>query len=142
MCTRRRHESYLGPDASCGPNALGSLSADSRCYAFDSRANGYAPGEGIRMLVLKHIDGSLGDGDPARAVNRGTGLNQEDKTRPTMHPTWRYTNNDAQLAALDSKDTQLAELHGAGMKASDSTEMRLLLEQFLTISEAPSITAL
>lgn len=46
------------------------------------------------------------------------------------------------LAALDSKDTQLAELHGAGMKASDSTEMRLLLEQFLTISGAPSITAL
>lgn len=49
------------------------------------------------MLVLKHIDGSLGDGDPAGAVNRGTGLNQEDKTRPTMHPTWRYTNNDAQV---------------------------------------------
>ncbi|KAI0453135.1 hypothetical protein F5B21DRAFT_505692 [Xylaria acuta] len=117
----------LGPDVSCGLNALGFLSPDSRCYAFDSRANGYARGEGICMLVVKHIDDAIRDGDPIRAVIRGTGLNQDGKTAGIVLP-----DGDAQvdlirqtyeLAGLDPADTQYAELHGTGTKAGDPTEM-------------------
>ncbi|KAI1420233.1 hypothetical protein F5Y12DRAFT_719784 [Xylaria sp. FL1777] len=117
----------LGPDVSCGLNALGFLSPDSRCYAFDSRANGYARGEGICMLVVKHIDDAIRDGDPIRAVIRATGLNQDGKTAGIVLP-----DGDAQmdlirqtyeLAGLDFADTQYAELHGTGTKAGDPTEM-------------------
>ena len=69
----------LDPDDPCGLNALGFLSPDGRCYAFDSRANGYVRGDGICMLVLKHIDDAIRDGDPIRAVIRATGLNQDGK---------------------------------------------------------------
>ncbi|KAI0550654.1 hypothetical protein F4679DRAFT_594564 [Xylaria curta] len=117
----------LGPDVSCGLNALGFLSPDSRCYAFDSRANGYARGEGICMLVVKHIDDAIRDGDPIRAVIRGTGINQDGKTAGIVLP-----DQDAQvdlirqtyeLAGLNPADTQYAELHGTGTKAGDPTEM-------------------
>ncbi|KAH8164718.1 hypothetical protein CIB48_g3560 [Xylaria polymorpha] len=117
----------LGPDVSCGLNALGFLSPDSRCFAFDSRANGYARGEGICMLVVKHIDDAIRDGDPIRAVIRGTGINQDGKTAGIVLP-----DGDAQmdlirqtyeLAGLNPVDTQYAELHGTGTKAGDPTEM-------------------
>ena len=69
----------LDPDDPCSLNALGFLSPDGRCYAFDSRANGYARGDGICMLVLKHMDDAIRDCDPIRAVIRATGLSQDGK---------------------------------------------------------------
>ena len=74
----------LAPDDPCGLNALGFLSPDSRCYAFDSRANGYARGDGLCMLVVKHIDDAIRDGDPIRAVIRATGLNQDGRVLMTV----------------------------------------------------------
>jgi acyl transferase domain-containing protein len=67
----------LDPDDCCSLSALGFLSPDSRCFAFDSRANGYARGDGICMLVVKHIDDAIRDGDPIRAVIRGSGINSD-----------------------------------------------------------------
>ena len=50
------------------------LSADSRCYSFDSRANGYARGEGFGVVVLKRLSDAIRDGDTIRAV---VGSNQD-----------------------------------------------------------------
>ncbi|KAI1288683.1 hypothetical protein F5Y03DRAFT_80798 [Xylaria venustula] len=133
----------LGPEVSCGLNALSFLSPDSRCYAFDSRANGYARGEAICMLVVKHIDDAIRDGDPIRAVIRGTGLNQDGKTAGIVLP-----DGDAQmdlirqtyeLAGLNPADTQYAELHGTGTKAGDPTEMTAIAR---TIAHGPRSSTL
>ncbi|KAI0199219.1 hypothetical protein F4808DRAFT_217616 [Astrocystis sublimbata] len=117
----------LGPEVSCGLNALSFLSPDSRCYAFDSRANGYARGEAICMLVVKHIDDAIRDGDPIRAVIRGSGLNQDGKTAGIVLPDGDAQMNlirqTYELAGLNPADTQYAELHGTGTKAGDPTEM-------------------
>lgn len=67
----------LDADDHCALNALGFLSPDSRCFSFDSKANGYARGEGVGIIVLKHIDDAIRDGDRIRAVIRGTGLNSD-----------------------------------------------------------------
>lgn len=67
----------LDPDDQCGLNALGFFSPAGRCFSFDSRASGYARGEGVAVLVLKHIDDAIRDGDPIRAVIRGSGLNSD-----------------------------------------------------------------
>ncbi|KAI1273287.1 hypothetical protein F5Y07DRAFT_391401 [Xylaria sp. FL0933] len=77
--------------------------------------------------TLKHIEDAIRDGDPIRAVIRGTGMNQDGKTAGIVLP-----DGDAQmslirqtyeLAGLDPADTQYAELHGTGTKAGDPTEM-------------------
>lgn len=49
------------------------LSRESRCWSFDQRANGYARGEGIAMLVVKRLPDAIQDGDTIRAVIRNTG---------------------------------------------------------------------
>lgn len=38
---------------------------------------------GVAMIVLKHVDDALRDGDPIRAVIRGTGLNSDGRVRTT-----------------------------------------------------------
>lgn len=56
------------------------LSPDGRCYTFDSRANGYARGEGVGVVFIKPLANAIRDGDTIRAVIRNTGVNQDGKT--------------------------------------------------------------
>jgi len=117
----------LDPDDPTQLNQMGFLSPDGRCFAFDSRANGYARGEGICMMVVKHIDDAIRDGDPIRAVIRATGLNQDGKTAgivlPHQDAQMELIKNTYELAGLDPADTQYVEFHGTGTKAGDPTEM-------------------
>ena len=52
---------------------LGLLSPDGICYSFDARANGYARGEGIGVIVVKLLSKAIRDGDTIRALVRATG---------------------------------------------------------------------
>lgn len=60
--------------------ALNFLSPDGKCFAFDSRANGYGRGEGIGFVVLKKLSDAVRDNDTIRAVIRGTHVNQDGLT--------------------------------------------------------------
>ncbi|KAB8264716.1 hypothetical protein BDV32DRAFT_145394 [Aspergillus pseudonomiae] len=131
----------LEPDDYCGLNALGFLSPNSRCFSFDSRADGYARGEGVAMIVLKHIDDALRDGDPIRAVIRGTGLNSDGRTAgitlPSAEAQARLIVNTYRMANLDPADTQYVELHGTGTKAGDSAEVRAISHTIATARSQP-----
>ena len=53
----------------------GVLSPTSQCHTFDESADGYGRGEGVGALYLKKLSNALRDGDPVRAVVRGTAVN-------------------------------------------------------------------
>ena len=85
----------LSPFTMTGVSAMHFLSPDSRCYSFDERANGYGRGEGIGVLVLKHVEDAIRDGDTIRAVIRGTAVNHAQwlaATRPKIQGTWNLHN--------------------------------------------------
>jgi len=44
-------------------STLGFLSPDGISYSFDSRANGYAKGEGAAVVVLKRLSDAIRDND-------------------------------------------------------------------------------
>lgn len=54
---------------------MGALSPTSRCHTFGESADGYARGEGIAALYIKRLRDAIRDGDPIRAVIRGTAIN-------------------------------------------------------------------
>ncbi|KAK4153322.1 hypothetical protein C8A00DRAFT_33947 [Chaetomidium leptoderma] len=116
----------LSPDIQIGMTNLHFLSPDSTCYTFDSRANGYARGEGMAALVLKPLKDALRDGDTVRAVIRGTAVNSNGKTPGITMPS-----RDAQVsliraayaqAGCDPAVTGYFEAHGTGTPAGDPIE--------------------
>jgi acyl transferase domain-containing protein len=60
--------------------ALNFLSADGKCFTFDSRANGYGRGEGVGVVILKRLSDALRDNDTIRSVIRGSSVNQDGRT--------------------------------------------------------------
>src|SRR5438105_9707048 len=70
------------------------LSRRGRCFAFDERADGYVRGEGGGVVLLKPLAQAVADGDPIRAVIRGTGVNSDGRTIGLSMPS------DAAQAAL------------------------------------------
>nr|ADA79525.1 polyketide synthase [Delitschia winteri] len=113
------------------------LSHEGRCYTFDSRANGYARGDGVGVLFLKPLKDALEAGDTIRAVIRGTGSNQDGKTPGITMPNGlsqealiRHVYNQAGLNPLN---TSYVECHGTGTQAGDTTETGALARSLCLI---------
>ncbi|KAI6502246.1 Type I Iterative PKS [Pyricularia oryzae] len=103
------------------------LSPEGISHSFDSRANGYARGEGIACLVVKRLSDAVRDGDNIRAVIRATGANADGRTPSITTPS-----ADAQAdlirrtyaaAGLDLAGTQYFEAHGTGTLLGDPIEV-------------------
>ena len=55
----------LAPEELISINRLGMLAADGFCKTFDSRADGFVPGEGCGIAVLKRLSDALGTAIPS-----------------------------------------------------------------------------
>ncbi|HEX6442119.1 MAG TPA: SDR family NAD(P)-dependent oxidoreductase, partial [Stellaceae bacterium] len=116
----------LAPYPFIGFSRASMLSQRGRCFAFDERADGYVRGEGGAAMILKPLRQALADGDPIRAVIRGTGTNSDGRTIGLSLPS------DAAQAALirsvheqagvNPNDLAFFEMHGTGTPAGDPIE--------------------
>ncbi|GAA1934699.1 hypothetical protein GCM10009738_03230 [Kitasatospora viridis] len=109
---------------------FGGLSPDGRCFTFDSRANGYARGEGGGVLVLKPLSSAVADGDPVYCVIRGSAVNSDGAsdglTVPSSAAQEAVIRRAHQLAGLQPADVQYVELHGTGTRVGDPVEAAAL----------------
>ena len=97
----------------------GVLSPDGSCRTFDADADGYARGEAINALYVKRLDVALANGDPVRAVIRGTASNCDGKTPGIAHPS--SESHEALIRScyesaglFDYSQTGFVECHGTG----------------------------
>jgi acyl transferase domain-containing protein/NADPH:quinone reductase-like Zn-dependent oxidoreductase len=124
----------LGPDTFISLSRLRFLSPDGVCHTFDHRANGYARGEGVGILVAKRLSDALRDGDTIRAVIRGTHINQDGKTPSITVPSATAQANlireTYRKAGLDLAGTGYFEAHGTGTPQGDFQEMSAIAEVF------------
>ncbi|KNG87291.1 putative polyketide synthase [Aspergillus nomiae NRRL 13137] len=102
------------------------LTPDSQCWSFDERANGYARGEGIAMLVVKRLKDALHNGDTIRAVIRNTGSNQDGRTpgitQPCLESQIALIKETYRRANIDMQPTRFFETHGTGTSVGDPIE--------------------
>ncbi|MEU6083623.1 type I polyketide synthase, partial [Streptomyces sp. NPDC047108] len=120
----------LAPESSFYPHRFGALSPDGRCYTFDARANGYVRGEGGGLVVLKPLDRALADGDPIRAVIRGSAVNNDGGGDTLTAPDPRAQEDVIRRAVRNAgaapHDIQYVELHGTGTPVGDPVEATAL----------------
>lgn len=79
----------LSPDMFKVLSSASLLAPDGRSKAFDASGDGYGRGEGIGALALKRVEDAIRDGNPIRAVIRGTSSNQDGHTKGLTLPSWR-----------------------------------------------------
>jgi acyl transferase domain-containing protein/NADPH:quinone reductase-like Zn-dependent oxidoreductase/NAD(P)-dependent dehydrogenase (short-subunit alcohol dehydrogenase family) len=107
---------------------------DGRCHSFDSQGTGYGRGEGAGIIVLKRFDHALKDGDPIRAVIRGSGVNQDGRTNGITVPRSESQKDLIvsvyRKAGLDPEETTFVEAHGTGTAVGDPLEVAAIRSAF------------
>ncbi len=106
------------------------LAPDGRCKAFDASADGYVRGEGCGVVVLKRLSDALAQGDPIRAIIRGTAINQDGKTAGVTAPNGKAQEAVIRAAlanaGLTPGDIGYVEAHGTGTSLGDPIEVEAL----------------
>ena len=107
--------------------AQGVLSKDGSCKTFSADANGYARGEAIAAIYIKKLDDAVRDGNPVRAVIRGTATNHDGKTPglsvPSAEAQEALMRRAYKVAGiLDLSKTGFVECHGTGTSVGDPIE--------------------
>ncbi|KAJ6103160.1 hypothetical protein N7486_005587 [Penicillium sp. IBT 16267x] len=129
------------PVETVGMSHHGLLGTQGRCFSFDSRAEGYARGEGVGTVVLKPLSTAIRDGDTIRAVIRETGVNQDGRTSgltvPSAEAQERLIREVYWRAGLDMEQTRFVEAHGTGTSIGDPIEAGALARAFKCRRETP-----
>ncbi|HLP42722.1 MAG TPA: SDR family NAD(P)-dependent oxidoreductase, partial [Fibrobacteria bacterium] len=110
------------------------ISSDGHCQSFGEGGDGYIPGEGVGVVVLKRLSEALRDGDNIHGIIRGTALNHGGKTNGYTVP-----NPQAQAsviaqalaeARVHPRQISYLEAHGTGTKLGDPIEIAALTQAF------------
>jgi acyl transferase domain-containing protein len=90
------------------------LAPDGSCKTFDASANGYVRAEAITAVYVKRLADALRDGNPIRAIIRGTSANCDGKSQSLVTPNglaqealMRKAYEDA---GLDPRETAFIEV--------------------------------
>lgn len=135
-----------GPTMHIMTSKAGMLSPDGRCFTFDQRANGFVPGEGVGVLLLKRLEDAERDGDRIDGVIRGWGVNQDGKTNGITAPSGdsqtRLEKDVYERYGLNPEGIQLIEAHGTGTKLGDPIEAEGLKASFRSFTRKENFCAL
>jgi polyketide synthase PksN len=116
-------------------HAGGVQSPGGRCRAFDAGADGMFFGNGGGMVLLKRLSDALDDGDPVRAVIRGSAVNNDGKLKvgysaPSVEGQAEALTEAWSAAGIDPATLSYLEAHGTGTRMGDSIEVQALARAF------------
>ncbi len=119
-------------------NRASMLSADGKCHTFDEQANGFVPGEGVGVLMLKKLSDALRDADHIYGVVLGSGTNQDGTTNGITAPSAvsqeRLISDIYEKYDISPKTIQSVEAHGTGTKLGDPIEFEALTRAFNAVT--------
>ncbi|PKX89973.1 polyketide synthase fmaB [Aspergillus novofumigatus IBT 16806] len=106
-------------------------SASGKCHTFDAKADGYCRAEAVNAVYLKRLSDAMRDGDPIRALIRGTASNSDGWTPGINSPSSeaqaamiREAYKNAGIDSSEYAETGYLECHGTGTPAGDPTEVK------------------
>ncbi|MBF6195896.1 type I polyketide synthase [Nocardia sp. CDC186] len=109
-------------------SAAGVLSPNGRCATFSEDADGFVPGEGAALLLLKRLDDALADGDRVYAVLRGSAIGNDGHTMgittPNMRAQIEVVTAALEVAGMSPDALSYLEAHGTGTMIGDPIELK------------------
>ncbi len=117
------------------------LSSDGRCRTFGEGGDGYVPGEGVGVAVLKRLSQAQADGDPIWGVILASGISHGGHTAGyTVPSASRQTELIAEVierSGVAPENITYVEAHGTGTSLGDPIEVAGLKGAFGAKSSQP-----
>jgi acyl transferase domain-containing protein/acyl carrier protein len=111
------------------------VSSDGHCRAFDARADGTIFGSGVGVVLLKRLEDALADGDPIKAVIKGSATNNDGGTKvgymaPSGEGQAAVVTEALAMAGIEPDTIGFVEAHGTGTNLGDPIEISGLTQAF------------
>jgi acyl transferase domain-containing protein len=115
-------------------SAAKALSPSGRCAVFDQHADGFVPGEGSGLILLKPLQRALQDGDPIHAVIHAVAVNNDGQTMglttPSSSAQSKVVRQCLRASGFAAEEIRMIEAHGTGTMIGDPIELRALTDVF------------
>jgi acyl transferase domain-containing protein/SAM-dependent methyltransferase len=125
---------YLHPSNYLYMTSTRMLSPRGRCRAFGAGADGFVPGEGVGVVLLKRLSRALADRDPVHATILATSINHGGKTNgytvPNPVAQRELVSAALERAGIDADRIGFVEAHGTGTELGDPIEITGLTQAF------------
>ncbi|TDP97977.1 non-ribosomal peptide synthetase/type I polyketide synthase [Labedaea rhizosphaerae] len=113
----------------------GIMSPDGHCRPFDAGARGTISSNGVGVVVLKRLADALRDGDPIRAVIRGSAVNNDGGARagfsaPGVDGQVDVITSALADAGVSPRSIGYVEAHGTGTVLGDPIEVSSLTKAY------------
>lgn len=117
----------MSPELHIGAAKSGVLSPTGTCHTFDVSADGYGRAEAVNSIYVKRLSAALRDGNPIRAIIRGSAVNSSGRTPGISLPSGKLQEvvmrKAYRDAGLDFAGTDYVECHGTGTPVGDPIEV-------------------
>ncbi|MCP4688033.1 MAG: polyketide synthase, partial [Desulfobacterales bacterium] len=110
------------------------LSPDGQCKTFDKDANGYVPGDGVAVFLLRRLSDAVEAGDHIHGVIKGSAVNYTGSkstiTAPRVDAQRDVISSAHGDADVDPESITYLEAHGTGTSLGDPIEVEALSRVF------------
>jgi acyl transferase domain-containing protein len=111
------------------------FSPDGHCRPFDAQAKGTTFGSGVGVVVLKLLSQALEEGDPIRAVVKGSAVNNDGSgkvgfTAPSVQGQAAVIAEAMGVAGVSPEEISYVEAHGTATELGDPIEIRALTQAY------------
>ncbi|MGG1942590.1 type I polyketide synthase [Paenibacillus polymyxa] len=125
---------YLHPSNYVFLSTMRMLSPEGRCKSFGEGGNGFVPGEGAGVVLLKPLSRAIADKDHIYAVIRATSINHGGKTNgytvPNPVAQGELIREALDKAGVNARTVSYIEAHGTGTELGDPIEITGLTQAF------------